>query len=715
MGYLHKAFGWARQRPQPFLIVWCILALVLVLGIGSYNLRQERQQIFTKASSTAQDYANTLAHRVEASIATADLLLDSIATEVERNAILRTDAALAAEFEKTLRKHPELMAVMVVLPNGHPAAVTRPVMSAALNFSDREYFRYHQTHADTDLHIFPPIISRLSGQPVIPLTRRLNDRHGHFAGVAFVGLLPGYFEQEFKKLGLGKNGATAFTTGDGTMLFRYPPVAGAIGKSLRQWNVFNEVVLLHSDGVGETACPIDGVVRLHAFRHGTRYPIVAFAGIASEDLQAEWLAAMKIKVPLLLLMLLLLGGSGGIICHQLQQEAKTRLRLKASLRRADSANHRAQLLAETLQQATNFQGAVLNSTACGILATDSKGTLTFMNTAAVKMLGFPDEEAIGKMSPLVFHRTEDVREALQPIRLDDTPYLLMVAHLNAHPGREWRFVRKDGSTIAVSLSVTALKNQQGRLDGFVTIFNDLTELNRLDGLKSDFISVVSHELRTPVTAIRGALSLHQAALQGSLQPSQERLLGIATNNCDRLIKIVSDILDIDKLARNKLTLQYTPESITTLIERAVAQTQPFADLHGVTYRVGDDTEDLTVSVDADRFLQLLVNLLSNAAKFSHQMGEVIVSAREEKGHTVVRVIDYGVGIAEEFQPYIFERFSQHSSALTRKTGGTGLGLAISKMLVEAHGGTITFTSAQGIGTTFAVSIPLAKHTMTMHS
>lgn len=708
MANLHKARDCVRRRPQHFLVAWCAFTLLLVLGGGSYVLLQERQQIFAKAGNTAQDYANTLTQRVEASIATADLLLDFIASDVERGANLKSDTTLATEFEKTLQKHPELMAVMVVLANGHPAEVTRPALSATMDFSDRDYFRYHQSHADTALHISTPITSRMSGQAVIPLTRRLNDRHGNFAGVAFVGLIPRYFEEEFKKLALGKNGSTAFTTRDGAVLFRYPHVAGAIGKDISRWNVFKEVVLRQPGGVGEMSCPVDGVVRLHAFRHATRFPIIAFAGIASDDLQAEWLASMKIKVPLLLTLLMLMAGSGFVICRQWQREGATKLRLKASLRRADSANHRAQELADTLQRATNFQGAVLNSTACGILATDSKGTITFMNASAEKILGYSPEALIGKMSPLDFHRAEDVREALDLADPDDTPYLSLVAYLNAHPGREWSFVRRDGSTVGVSLSTTALKNQEERIDGFVTIFNDLTELNRLEGLKSDFISVVSHELRTPVTAIRGALSLHQAALQGSLAPSQERLLGIATGNCDRLIKIVSDILDIDKLARNKLTLHCTSESVTTLIERAVAQTQPFANLHGVTYWIGAATEQLTVSVDADRLLQVLVNLLSNAAKFSHQLGEVVVSAEKADGLAVVRVTDFGIGIEEAFQPYVFERFSQHSSGLTRKTGGTGLGLAISKMLVEAHGGTISFQSEQGKGTTFSVSIPLVR-------
>lgn len=714
MGRLHSIAGWARRRPDQFLIAWLTLVLLLVLGGGSYNLLQEWRSIYARNTATAKDYTSTLAHRVEAAIATADVLLNFIASDAERGLGPKSDTALAAQFDKVLRNHPELMAVMVVPADGHPAPVTRPSMSPTLDFSDRDYFQYHRTHEGTELHISPPVISRLTGKAVIPLTQRLNDRHGQFAGVAFVGLRPDYFEQEFKKLTLGKNGATAFTTSDGTILFRYPAVAGALGKSISNWPVFTDFVKPNESGVGESACPVDGVVRLHAFRHLTRYPIIAFSGVAIIDLKNEWMATAKLKVALLLAVLFLLTGSGWMMYRQLQREADNKIRLKASLRRADHAHQHAQLLNEHLQSAMDFQAAVLNSTACGILVTDSQGTLTFMNASASKTLGFQNDELIGKTDPLVFHRTEDIREALQFSRPGDTPYLLMVAHVNAHPTREWRFVRKNGATVTVSLLVTPLKDPEGRLKGFVTIFNDLTELNQLDGLKSDFVSVVSHELRTPVTAIRGALSLHLAAMQDSLPASQQRLLTIATDNCDRLIKIVSDILDIDKLAHNKLMLNCKNESIASLIERAITQTQPFADLHNVTYRIGIDSADIAAFVDADRLIQVLVNLLSNAAKFSHPHGEVIVSAGEENGAVVLRVVDNGIGIAEELHGHMFERFAQHSAALTRKTGGTGLGLAITKKLVEAHGGTISFTSMPGQGTTFVVSLPMAGHATATH-
>ena len=173
------------------------------------------------------------------------------------------------------------------------------------------------------------------------------------------------------------------------------------------------------------------------------------------------------------------------------------------------------------------------------------------------------------------------------------------------------------------------------------------------------------------------------------------------------MRVVADILDIDKLSRDQMALECRVESPLRLVEAAIAQTQPFADQYAVTFRLNPSDKQLRVNVDADRFIQIMVNLLSNAAKFSLPRGEVMVSLRAEFGRVMIRVVDYGVGMPESFRPFIFDRFSPTSAGHTRKVGGTGLGLAITKMLVEAHNGSIDFQSEEGFGTTFTISLPVA--------
>lgn len=443
--------------------------------------------------------------------------------------------------------------------------------------------------------------------------------------------------------------------------------------------------------------------RFLALWWGVTLPAWAALQVALSDGLTHASATLLMTAPLVLVAL---GVPGYGMYHLLLRESRLRGRLQVSLQVAASASLRERELNEALHVSGNFQQAVLDSTSCGIIATDASGAILFISRAATRILGFAADEVIGKMSPLVFHRTEDIRVALRRIRPGDLPYQLMVDHLRAHPAREWQFIRKDGSTVCVSIAITPLRHSNGRQHGHVTIFNDQTELNRLEGLRSDFVSAVSRELRTPLTSIRGALSLHQAAVGATLPSSQLRLLNIANDSCDKLVRIVSDILDIDKLSRDQLTLSCTPESPVKLAEAAIAQTQPFADQYGVSLRLNPSDDDLRVKVDSDRFIQVMVNLLSNAAKFSLPRTEVMVSIRKEFGRAVIRVVDYGAGIPESFRPFIFDRFSQAGAAITRKAGGTGLGLAITKMLVEAHDGTIDFLSEEGFGTTFTISLPV---------
>lgn len=706
MSRLTHLLGWARRQPHHFISLWISVALLVVAACGAYLLHNERAQLHAKAEATASDHAGTLANRVEASVAKADVLLNFMAIELGHSATPAQIADLQKLVESTVERHPELMAVMVVGTDGHPTAMSRPRISAQLDFSDRAYFIHHRDHDDTGIRVAAPVVSRLTGRMVIPVTRRINDAQGRFAGIVFVGLATAHFEREFEQLHLGTNASFAVSDDAGKLLMRSPVVPGMLDYSLADWDVFATQVRGREAGAGESVCPVDGVTRIHAFRRLHRYPLIVYAGISLEALAAEQQAAMARKLPLLLGVLGILALSGLLVYRQMLWSAKARLRLRASLRRADLSAQREHTLKEALQKANDFQEAVLHSTACDIVVTDVHGAILFLNRASTKILGFTPDEVLRKMSPLVFHRTEDVRAALQRIRPGDTPYLLMVAHLNAHPGREWQFIRKDGTPVAVSLSITTLKDRAGELEGFVTIFHDLTELNRLEDLKSDFVSLVSHELRTPLTAIRGALSLHRAAAGEETSLSQQRLLNIAHDNCDRLVRIISDILDIDKLSRKKLRLDRTMESVDALVRDAIVQTEAFASQYAVTCRVHGKDSGLQLSLDADRFLQVMVNLLSNAVKFSHPQGEVVVSVRKEADRAVIRVVDYGIGIPEAFQPHIFERFSQHAAALTRKSGGTGLGLAITKMLVEAHGGRVSFTSEQGLGTTFTVSMPL---------
>lgn len=228
----------------------------------------------------------------------------------------------------------------------------------------------------------------------------------------------------------------------------------------------------------------------------------------------------------------------------------------------------------------------------------------------------------------------------------------------------------------------------------------------IDKAKSEFISTVSHELRTPLTSIKGALGLMRS---GSFdeQPNKLRpMLDIAYNNSERLVALINDILDMEKIEAGMLRFMMQPTDLASLLEKAVEANQSYGDKYDVTFTCSGTDEPLLVNGDKDRLMQVLANLFSNAAKFSPRGGQVEVSLLREGDWARIAVKDSGNGIPEAARETIFEKFTQADSSDQRQMGGTGLGLSIAKMMVEKLDGAVSFTTEVGKGTTFYVDIPM---------
>lgn len=249
-----------------------------------------------------------------------------------------------------------------------------------------------------------------------------------------------------------------------------------------------------------------------------------------------------------------------------------------------------------------------------------------------------------------------------------------------------------------------LKN--GLIIGVVGAYMDITEYKKIDQLKNDFIATVSHELRTPLTSIRGSLGLLHHSLKDKVSAEQNKLFDISSNNTERLLYLINDLLDIEKIASAGMEIYMCKERVNLLLGYSIETNNSYAKEFSIEFVLADDIPEFNIEVDAGRFVQIMANLLSNAAKFSNKGSKVDIGAYLEDGMVVITVTDYGKGIPKEFHTKIFQKFSQADSSSSRHYSGTGLGLNICQSLTEKMGGEIGFTSEEGQGSCFFVKFPL---------
>ena len=231
--------------------------------------------------------------------------------------------------------------------------------------------------------------------------------------------------------------------------------------------------------------------------------------------------------------------------------------------------------------------------------------------------------------------------------------------------------------------------------------------SRMSAIKDEFLSVVSHELRTPLAAIKSAAAILSKGKAGPLTEDQRRFTTMIREQVERLHRLVDDTLDVSQLENGTMAFRFERQDLRPLVAEIAGAYQHLLEHEGLSLTLSLGEAPLPISLDRDRMTQVLLNLLSNAAKFTSPPGQVAVRLVREEGSAVIRVSDTGLGVAQADLERIFEKFTQAEVSLTRRAGGAGLGLAIARDLVEAHGGTIGVESEPGSGSTFWVRLPIA--------
>lgn len=303
------------------------------------------------------------------------------------------------------------------------------------------------------------------------------------------------------------------------------------------------------------------------------------------------------------------------------------------------------------------------------------------------------------------------RSAVKPEGIEESRWQAHLDDLNAHrPFRDFIQPRQleDGSVRWLSVSGKPLFDENGTFTGYRGTATDITEHRKLDRMKREFVATVSHELRTPLTSIKRSLGLVVDGALGQLPEDVINLLDVAQRNTERLINLVNDILDMEKLDSGNMEFDFQTLDLSGVVREAVEINKGLAEEFSVEFILGDLAPELTVRGDSRRLTQAVTNLLSNAAKFSSEGDKVEIAVCRNDGMARVSVTDHGSGVPEEFREFIFGRFAQLNASDNRQTGGTGLGLSITKSIVEKHDGTIGFDSDVDIGTTFFFTLPVTK-------
>ena len=361
----------------------------------------------------------------------------------------------------------------------------------------------------------------------------------------------------------------------------------------------------------------------------------------------------------------------------------------------------------TVQQTAQRIQTIVESAQDAFIGMDRSGVVTDWNSQAELMLGWTREEAVGRsLGALALPRRFQAgfERALQEHRSTGVARDLS--------GRIERVVvDRHGNELPVELSIGSAG--QGERGFFSLFVRDISQRKRVDEMKNELVATVSHELRTPLTSMRDSLSLLQSGAAGELDDEAQELVGIAHRHCERLVRLVSDMLDVEKVASGKVAVQPRPERFLPVVQDALAAIRVQAADAGVALAPGwrAELDSLVVEVDRDRITQVLLNLLSNAVKFAPRGSSIDVGVELGADGQGVRVsvADRGPGVPLEFRDRIFQRFAQADPGANQKTS-TGLGLAISRQIVIEHGGQLGFEDRVEGGAVFHVDLPLTQAT-----
>ena len=381
-----------------------------------------------------------------------------------------------------------------------------------------------------------------------------------------------------------------------------------------------------------------------------------------------------------------------------------------------------------VQSESSMRRIIESATSTAVMATDADGLITVFNPGAEQLLGYSAEEVLHQRKPISFHDPVEVAERAAELAVPPERVFTHALEAGAdHETRDWTYICKDGTRRTVSLTLTPLRDADGRTTGHLSVVGDVTDrrgaeqalllalqkerevtarLRDVEQAKTDFVSTVSHELRTPLTSIIGYTELLDEGVGGELTPTQQGLVTRIEGNSERLLRLVEDLLRLSSLESGRLGMDKRPIDLREVARQALAEVTAGLPDTGIESSVRLPGHPVTVYGDPCQLERLVSNLLENAFKFTAPGGRVDLAVAVIDDTAALTVSDDGIGIPQEEQDQLFRRFFRGSEPRRSEIRGTGLGLSIVESVVAAHDGQVSVQSTVGSGTTFTVTVPM---------
>ncbi|MFZ6758604.1 ATP-binding protein [Undibacterium sp. Ji50W] len=671
---MKKIFPPKRLSIKLAMSLFVVLVCGVLVGNNVWQMWKTHDMALRAGEVAAGNLAHAMSQHSGDTLKAVNATLISLVDRLEQDEVLASHAEkLALSLSRQRESLPQLKQLSVTDAKG------RVQVSTAAEFTqiselESANFIYHRDHANVEWYIGKSAQVLNDGSWVFMMSRRFNHANGDFAGIVLAHINVEFFLKYFNSINLGKKGSIAMLTEDGTLVLRRPMMLTAIGKNYSSNPIFRQQISVAKSGTFAVTSRLDKVERVVGYSHLDQFPLIAVAALSRDEILEGWRSSAIVQVignGVLVIMLMIFGS---VIVRQFSRKMEA---------------------AASLSQLS----AIIDSSGDAIVGATLAGVITSWNAGAAKLFGYTASETIGLPATMLY---ADEQAELAENRIGSIVRGEPVSHFES-TGR-----RKDGSQVQLSVVMSPVRDGEQQIVGASTIARDISERKQVDTIKAAFVSTVSHELRTPITSIRGALGLLESGTITELSPKALQLVRIAHNNSKRLVSLVNDILDIEKMASGYMKFEIQRVDLVALAMQAIEANASYAQSHQSYLVLEQHPKFAWAMGDPDRIMQIFANLLSNAAKYSPVNEKISIRITRVEEHYRVEVEDHGAGIPEMFRSRIFGKFAQAEEHGEKNLGGAGLGLNITKNLVEKMGGEIGFESEPGIRTVFWVTLPASE-------